>query len=69
VFCKHIEAGRLQIKYAEPYWDNVRVLLSDGQIEAFAGSVPLWGDIPRDYPEFMPALAVAIKEMDMKWPV
>jgi hypothetical protein len=69
VFCKHIEAGKLPIKYAEPYWSNMRALLSDNQLEAFASSASLWGEIPQKYPEFTPKLMAAIREMDMKWPV
>jgi len=69
VFCKHIKAKKLPIKYVEPYWDNICALLSDDQIEAFAGSVSLWGEIPQKHPEFTPALMSEIREMDMKWPV
>ena len=69
VFCKHIDAGKLPIKYAEPYWSNMRALLSDKQLEAFASSASLWGEIPQKYPEFTPKLMAAIREMDMKWPV
>jgi hypothetical protein len=43
--------------------------LSDNQLEAFASSASLWGEIPQKYPEFTPKLMAAIREMDMKWPV
>jgi D-arabinitol 4-dehydrogenase len=69
VFCKHIEAGKLPIKYAEPYWNNIQALLSDDQLEAFASSASLWGKLPQKYPEFTPELMAAIRKMDMKWPV
>jgi D-arabinitol 4-dehydrogenase len=69
VFCKHIEAGKLPIKDAEPSWDNMRALLSDDKLEAFASSTSLWDEIPQKHPEFTPELMAEIREMDMKWPV
>ena len=69
VFCKHIEAGKLPIKYSEPYWEDMHFLLQADQLEVFASSVLLWGNIPSEYPEFTPALMAAIREMDIKWPV
>lgn len=69
VFCKHIEAGKLTIKYAEPYWDNIQALLSSDQLEAFASSATLWGKLPQKYSEFTPQLIAAIRKMDVKWPV
>jgi len=69
VFCKHIEAGTLPIAYGEPYWDNLRELLQDGQVDRFARSASLWGTLPQDHPEFMTALIAAITEMEKKWPV
>ena len=69
VFCKHIEAGTLPIVYGEPYWDNLRELLQDGQVDRFAQSASLWGTLPQDHPEFITALIAAITEMEKKWPV
>ena len=69
VFCKHIEAGTLPIAYGEPYWDNLRELLQDGQVDRFAQSASLWGTLPQDHPEFITALIAAITEMEKKWPV
>ncbi len=69
VFCKHIEAGTLPITYEEPYWENLRELLQDGQVDRFARSASLWGTLPQDHSEFMPALIAAITEMEKKWPV
>jgi len=69
VFCKHIEAGTLPIAYGEPYWDNLRELLQNGQVDRFAQSASLWGTLPQDHPEFITALIAAITEMEKKWPV
>jgi len=69
VFCKHIESGALPIAYGEPYWDNLRELLQEDQVDRFAQSVSLWGALPQDHPEFTPALITAITEMEKKWPV
>jgi D-arabinitol 4-dehydrogenase len=69
VFCKHIEAGSLPIAYGEPYWDNLRELLQEGQVDRFAQSASLWGALPQDHLEFTPALITAITEMEKKWPV
>jgi hypothetical protein len=59
----------LPIAYGEPYWDNLRELLQEGQVDRFAHSASLWGALPQDHPEFMPALITAITEMEKKWPV
>jgi D-arabinitol 4-dehydrogenase len=69
VFCKHIEAGTLPIAYGEPYWDNLRELLQDGQVDRFAQSASLWGTLPQEHPEFITALIAAITEMEKEWPV
>ena len=43
----------LPIAYGEPYWDNLRELLQDGQVDRFAQSASLWGTLPQDHPEFI----------------
>jgi len=43
--------------------------LQAGQVDRFARSPSLWGTLPQDHPEFMPALIAAITEMEKKWPV
>ncbi|GHA53087.1 D-arabinitol 4-dehydrogenase [Amylibacter ulvae] len=69
VFAKHIDAGHMNIQYAEPNWDRLQPMLSDAGLDAFINATELWDNLPNDYPEFSTQLSAAIKEMELTWPV
>ena len=65
-FAKHVAAGRISFEYIEPSWSQLKNLLGT---ENFILSKQLWGDLPKEYPEFSKALRAEIREMDRSWPV
>ena len=65
-FAKHVAAGRIPFEYIEPSWSQLKNLLGT---ENFILSKQLWGDLPKEYPEFSKALRAEIREMDRSWPV
>jgi D-arabinitol 4-dehydrogenase len=65
-FAKHVAAGRIPFDYIEPSWSQLKNLLGT---EDFILSKQLWGELPKEYPEFSKELRAAIKEMDQSWPV
>lgn len=65
-FAKHVAAGRIPFDYIEPSWPQLKNLLGT---EHFILSKQLWGDLPKEYPEFAKVLRTAIEEMDHSWPV
>lgn len=69
IFARRAAAGTLDITYAEPNMSALLPLLQPDQIDAFVSSEVLWGDLPRNYPDFAPALKSAINEMEKQWPV
>ena len=46
---------------------RVATLLAEGNETRLANDNELWGDLPKRYNEFVPALVAAIEEMDKKW--
>lgn len=66
VFAKHADAGQTQFKYLEPNWTELQAMLGT---DAFVTSPQLWGDLPKNHPEFADTLRQEIKEMESKWPV
>jgi len=66
VFATHVDAGKVEFKYVEPSWDELKALLGT---DAFVTSAQLWGDLPTSYPEFADTLRRKINEMESKWPV
>ena len=44
-----------------------RTTCGRGNETRLANDNELWGDLPKRYNEFVPALVAAIEEMDKKW--
>ncbi|TCK99275.1 D-arabinitol 4-dehydrogenase [Shimia isoporae] len=69
VFARRSLSGTMPIPYHEPYWENLKPLLSEGQEEVFAITSALWGDLPALYSDFVPGIVSAIKRIEEQWPV
>lgn len=66
VFAQHVDAGKIDFKYIEPSWNELKSMLGT---DKFLTNRQLWGDIPATYPEFAETLRHEILEMESKWPV
>lgn len=66
VFSTHVDAGKIEFKYVEPSWSDLRALLGT---DAFVTNRQLWGDLPESYPEFADTLRHEISIMESKWPI
>jgi len=66
VFAQHVDAGKIEFKYIEPNWDDLKAMLGT---DDFITSLQLWGELPATYPEFADTLRHEIVEMESKWPV
>ncbi len=69
VYSRRFSAGMMPIRYHEPYWDLLEPLLAPKQEESFAKCTQLWTTMPSDFPDFVPGLVRAIKEVERQWPV
>lgn len=63
VFMRESQAGRIPFPYIEPKWDWIEPLLTPGREVEFASSSELWGEIPQQCVEFVPALLEAIDHL------
>lgn len=69
IYARRVQEGVCDVPYHEPLWDRVAPLVAAGNEARLANDAELWGDLPKQYDEFVPALVAAIKEMDKKWRV
>ncbi len=69
VFARRWAAGKMPIRYREPFWSELKPFLEPGIEERLACHRQLWGDLPEMYGDFVSDIVVAIKEMEKKWPV
>lgn len=69
IYVRRVQEGVCKIPYHEPLWDQVVSLIAAGNETRLAKDSKLWGDLPTQYDEFVPALVAAIKAMDKKWQV
>ena len=67
VYTRCVQEGLCKVPYHEPLWDRVAPLVAEGNETRLANDNELWGDLPKRYNEFVPALVAAIEEMDKKW--
>ena len=68
VFARRSSSGTCQVRYFEPFWNDLAPLLAPSQQTAFASAPQLWGDMPTRYPGFVPGVAKAIQEVETRWP-
>ena len=68
VFARRILSGKLPGNYIEARMSALEPLLAEGNFASFANSELLWGDIPRQYPEFEYILESKIGEIETIWP-
>ena len=66
VFALHVSAGNIGFKYVEPAWSELAAML---RTEKFLTNRQLWGEIPKQYPDFVENLQQEIINMESKWPV
>ena len=66
VFALHVDAGKINFKYDEPSWNDLKAMLGT---DAFVTNQQLWGELPATYPEFADTMRQEIKEMESKWPI
>jgi len=64
VFALHVDAGKVNFKYIEPAWPELKAMLGT---ESFISSRQLWGELPARYPEFTETLRQEITTMESKW--
>lgn len=69
VYARRFAQGKTHIPYVEPYWEQLKPYLEDGQEAAFAQLDVLWSDLPRTHSEFVPELCSAITRMERRWPI
>ncbi|GLQ34234.1 D-arabinitol 4-dehydrogenase [Amylibacter marinus] len=69
VFARRTIKGLLTIRYKEPFIDQLSPLLEDGAFKRFATTPLLWGDLPRNHPEFISILEEQIEEVEKTWPM
>ncbi|WP_085908451.1 mannitol dehydrogenase family protein [Kiloniella majae] len=67
IFCRLNAEGKLGTHYNEPNWHKLEPLIKPGAIDDFVTSRLLWGDIPKDHPEFKVTLKNKIHEMERAW--
>lgn len=63
VFMKKIYTKELNFDYYEPQWDWIKQFLNPYQIQEFVSCVDLWGDVPKQFPEFKLILKEKIKKI------
>lgn len=68
VYARKAAAGTAAIPYHEPFQDKLSPLLAHGQEAALASDPQLWGDLPKQFDNFVPGLTAAIKRMEDRWP-
>ena len=69
VFAQRVLSGKLPFNYMEARMPALEPLLAEGAFTSFANSELLWGNMPRQYPEFERILKSKIKEMETIWPM
>jgi D-arabinitol 4-dehydrogenase len=69
VYARRFDKGQMQVKYHEPYWEQLKPLLQPAKEEAFARTTALWDNLPEQHQEFVPSLVSAIKKLEASWPV
>ena len=67
VYARCVQEGVCEVPYHEPLWDRVEPLVAVGNEARLASDTELWGDLPNQYNEYVPALVAAIEKMDKKW--
>jgi D-arabinitol 4-dehydrogenase len=68
IYARRFCEGKMQVKYIEPYWDQLEPLLKRGQEITFSRLKKLWGNLPDKFNEFSPNIQDAILRADKKWP-
>ena len=69
VFAQRVLSGKLPFNYMEARMPALEPLLAEGAFTSFANSELLWGNMPRQYPEFERILKSKIKEVETTWPM
>ena len=69
VFAQRVLSGKLPFNYMEARMPALEPLLAEGAFTSFANSELLWGNMPRQYPEFERILKSKIKEVETIWPM
>ena len=69
VFAQRVLIGKLPFNYMEARMPALEPLLAEGAFTSFANSELLWGNMPRQYPEFERILKSKIKEVETIWPM
>ena len=69
VFAQRVLSGKLPFNYMEARMPALEPLLAEGAFTSFANSELLWGNMPRQYPEFERILKSKIKEVEAIWPM
>jgi len=67
VFARLIATEKLDIRYLEPSWDKLSVLLDPQSKDSFCTSKLLWADLPDRFPDFPGALSASINELEKTW--
>lgn len=65
IFMKKIHNKKLIFDYYEPQWGWIKQFLTDNKIEDFINNIELWGDVPKNFPEFKSLLLKSIKNFKL----
>lgn len=64
LFSRRFASGELDIEYQEPGWHMLEPLLAPGRERDFAKCTSLWGNLPAEFPGFVPGVLAAIEAME-----
>ena len=67
VFARRYKKGISKIPYVDPYWETLAPMIEPGKEAVIASDPNIWGDLPKQFDNFVPSLVAAIHCMDQKW--
>jgi len=66
----HTKEFQVEIEYIDPFWtERFRHLIQVGNEHLLLHETPIWGDLPKEFPQLKPTFLNALEKINRRWPV